>query len=262
MVISVASSGVFIGGKTGSSTFIPNPTIAHIPIATLSGNIISAAPEASSIIVGSKTAFLNGPPVTVGGSVFKFIPTGVVVADTDGKSSSTFAVPTFLPSSPGQSEFVVNGIHVSVSAGASTIVIGHQTITYGGPLITLSNHDVLSLGPSGLIIQMPSGRVSTVTMAVSTTARAASKGIGSIIASSRSPNLSIVDHTNSFELSVGGLGNSTTPAPSTTSTQSSEAQVSSTTSVSIAIPTGSGGRVDIRNGLVWMAGCYLMGLVP
>jgi hypothetical protein len=86
---------------------------------------------------------------------------------------------------------MIDGILVSVPAGASTIVIGGQTITSGGSLITLSNHDVLSLGPSGLEIQMPGGGVTTVTVAASTAAPLAadsgttstSMGLASIIAS-------------------------------------------------------------------------------
>lgn len=261
VVISVAASGIFIGGKTGSSSFIPNPTIVPIPIATMNGKVISAVPEATSVIVGTKTAFLKGPPVTVDGSVFKLTPTGVVVVDGSGKSSSTFVVPTFGPSPPGASPFMIDGFLVSVPVGASTIVIGDQTITYGGPLVTLSNHDVLSLGPSGLVIQMPSGGVSTVTIAASSTVRAAgsktrtstTKGIASVIASSMSSKPCAMGPADPYDFTVGGLGNATSSA--------SQSQTFGTTSAPAPIPTSVGSRVDIRKALVWMAGCLLVGSV-
>lgn len=193
MIVSVDSSGVHIGGKSGSSTFVPNPTIAPIPIATVGNNVISAAPEATSIVIGTKTAFLNGPPVTIGESVYKLTPSGLVVVGA-GKTSSIFVLPTLAPSIPlDYSTFRINGKLVSAYAGASTIVIGDQTVSMGGPLVTLSNHDVLSLGPGGLVIQMPSGGVSTVVIAPSTYSTATkskttstSKGMASIIASSMS----------------------------------------------------------------------------
>jgi hypothetical protein len=181
-------------------------------------------------------------------------------------------VPTFGPSSPSASEFVLDDMHVTVHPGASTIVIGEQTITYGGPLVTLSNHDVLSLGPAGLVIQMPSGKVSTVTVPASTSAQitssqtaSASKSIGSIIASSELSKFmyeSRIVLANSSELIVGGLGNTTASAQSMTSTQSSPSQPPSTTSTSITIPAGSGGRVSIENGSIWIAGCFLMAILP
>lgn len=196
VVVSVAKSGVFIGRKSGSSSFIPNPTIAAVPIGTMGNHVISAAPDATSVTIGTKTAFLNGPPVTVSGSIFRLTPTGVVVVNKDSTSSTTYKVPSFGSPSSSDSKLVIDGIIISIESGASTIAIGDQTITYGGSLVTLSNHDVLSLGPSGLVIQMPSGGVSTVTIPPSTTAQdsgstmrgmstgSQSTGIGYIIASS------------------------------------------------------------------------------
>ena len=271
VVVVVATSGIHISSVSGSSSFIPNPTIAPVPIATIGNTVISAAPGATSVVIGTKTAFLSGPPVTVGGSVFSLAPTAVVVVGTDGKSSSAFALPTFGTPPPSPSTFKIDGTLVTVPVGATTIVIGDQTITNGGSLITLSNHDVLSLGPSGLIIQMPSGLVSTVTVppspvayAIDTTTSSTSKGIASIIASSMSKYLSIIEPTDADDFTVGGLGNATASSPPNqppASQSTTGASTQATTGAPAQITGNSGSHLDITKALVWMAGCLLLGSV-
>jgi hypothetical protein len=175
---------------------------------------------------------------------------------------------------------MIDGILVSVPAGASTIVIGGQTITSGGSLITLSNHDVLSLGPSGLEIQMPGGGVTTVTVAASTAAPLAadsgttstSMGLASIIASGMSYGLQTMKPANTNVFIVGGLGNgnastpqSQTPAAQLTTGLPSQATTGSpsqaTTIAPPQITASSGSQVDIKRALVWMACCLLAGWV-
>jgi hypothetical protein len=41
-------------------------------------------------------------------------------------------------------------------------VVGDQTATVGGPVITLSGHVVASAAPSWLVVQLPDGEVSTI----------------------------------------------------------------------------------------------------
>jgi len=121
---------------------------------------------------------------------------------------------------------------ISAPPGALTVVIEGQTVTMEGGLATLSNHDVLSYGPSGIVIQMPGGGVSTVTMGMNTTAPdssvmpSSSKAIGSIIAS------------------IGGMGNSTTEP--TTFISSPPTQLP-------AVTTSSTSRIYVSTKLRWVA---------
>jgi hypothetical protein len=126
-------------------------------------------------------------------------PSGIVIGHASGGPASTFALPTIAASQQSAPTQInadvvatVDGFTFSASAGASTVVIGDQTVSMGGQLVTLSNNDVVSLGPSGLVIQMPGGGVSTMLIPGSTATAPASSssttsnGIAAIIASSTS----------------------------------------------------------------------------
>ncbi|KAM3075651.1 hypothetical protein ACMFMG_007784 [Clarireedia jacksonii] len=175
VVVSVGSSNLVIGLESyvlptsapiASTQVQPTTPVA---IVTLSGDsVISAAPGASSVVVGSQIASIGGAAVTEGGNVVKLTPSGVEIGDTDNNAVSTYSIPAALPS-PQQSSIpvnvgVVNGQSISVIPGStqqsSIAVIGDQTITLGGPAATLSGGvNVASLGSSGVIIQAPSGTI-------------------------------------------------------------------------------------------------------
>jgi hypothetical protein len=53
---------------------------------------------------------------------------------------------------------------VIATAGASNIIIGTQTATLGGQPITLANKDVVILASSAVVVQMPGGGDSTVSL--------------------------------------------------------------------------------------------------
>jgi hypothetical protein len=167
VVVSVGTSGIYVGG-TGSSDstgYYANPTIPPVAIATVASQIISAAPGATNVVVGSQTASLGGAPITVSGSVIQLTPSGVVINDASGGAASTYAIPTLADATDVVSPTpiaTIGGQVISAAAGDSTVVINGQVVTAGGALVTLAgSNNVASLGPSGLVIQYPGGSVSS-----------------------------------------------------------------------------------------------------
>jgi hypothetical protein len=87
-------------------------------------------------------------------------PDGLIIQFPSG-SVSTYTLPTPAPTAAGIMG-IVDGYAISAAAGASSLVIGSQTVTLGSSPITLANNDVVSLGPTGLVVQMPGGVVTTM----------------------------------------------------------------------------------------------------
>jgi hypothetical protein len=175
IVVSVGSSNLVVGSESyvlptsgPAQTTQIQPT-TPVAIATLPGDsVISASPGASSIVVGTQIASIGGAAVTEGGNIVKLTPSGVEVGDTDNNAVSTYSIPA-ASSLPQQSSMpvnvgVVNGQSISVAPApaqkSSIAVIGDQTITLGGPAVTISGGaNVASLGSSGVVIQAPSGTI-------------------------------------------------------------------------------------------------------
>jgi hypothetical protein len=199
VVVSVGSSGIYIGGTSSgdSTSFVANPTIPPVAIATVASHTISAAPGATNIVVGSQTATLGGSAITVSGSVIKLTPSGVVVSDGSGDGApNTYAVPTLAGSPdvvPPTAIATIGGQVISAAPGDSTVVINGQAVTSGGAVVTLAgSNNVASLGPSGLIIQYPSGAVSTYTLPTAAPSVGAIVGTVAGIAVSASAGASVI----------------------------------------------------------------------
>jgi hypothetical protein len=199
VVISVGSSGVFIGGTSqgDSTSFFPNPTLPPRPpppppteIAVIGSQTISAAPGDSTLVIGDQTITSGGSAVTLAGqhNVASLGSSGLVV-NFPGGTVSTFTLPT---ATPDWVTTTVDAMTVSASAGGSVVLVGSQAVTSGGSAVTVGN-DVVSLGASGLEVMMPGGRVTTVSFASKAEASTAvggttsSNALGSIIASSMYP---------------------------------------------------------------------------
>ena len=116
---------------------------------------------------------------------------GVYIAGSDS-SSTYYPLPTTAATPPAPTGGagvvgIVDGYTISAVPGESAVVIGGQTVTFGGSLITLADHDVVSLGPNGLVVQMPGGGVTTISVALASAVDATAssgKGVGGAIASS------------------------------------------------------------------------------
>jgi hypothetical protein len=89
VVISVATSGVYIGGTDSSSSYFPNPTIVPVPIATIANSVIYANPGATAVVVGSQTMSINGPAVTFSSKAIQLTPSNIVISDINSGSVST-----------------------------------------------------------------------------------------------------------------------------------------------------------------------------
>jgi len=159
VVVSVASSGVYVG--TGASaSFIASPTTppshqnnagAPAPVVTYNGEVIHAVPGATTLVIKGQTLTAGGPPVTISGTdnVAIFSNNGLII-QYPGGTASYFPLPT---AAPAQLEAQLDG---------STVVYEGKTLAVGGPPAFLADNVVASLGPSGLIIQKPSGIESTI----------------------------------------------------------------------------------------------------
>lgn len=176
MIVSVDSSNILVGSETYSIPDItpisssPAQGSTAVVIATLSGNtVISVAPGASSIIIGTQTVYIDGPTVTEGANVVRLTPSGVEIGNTNNPITSTYHIPT-VPLIPQNSVSVnvgVVGVHsISVKAislkGLSAAVVGGQTISIGGPAAILTGSNIASLGASGVIIQAPAQIITTI----------------------------------------------------------------------------------------------------
>jgi len=162
VVVSVGSSGIHVG--TGASaTYIANPTIpplapptdgALTPVVTLNGEVIHAKPGATTLVIKEQTLTAGGPPVTLSGTdnVAILSHNGLII-QYPGGSASYFSLPTVAPMQPQPSK------------DASIVVYEGNTLSVGGPPATMTDNAVVSLGPSGVVIQRPSGTESTIPLA-------------------------------------------------------------------------------------------------
>lgn len=87
-----------------------------------------------------------------------------LVVQFSGGGVSTFTLPSTSATAAPASITTVTaaGYTLTASAGASNVVLGTQTVALGGEPVTMANNDVVSLGSSGVVIQMPGGQVTTV----------------------------------------------------------------------------------------------------
>lgn len=168
--VAVSSSSIIgpvVPNPVISNPVAPNP-IAPVPV--VSEPIIPAPPNPSPVIVpgpanpdlpSSRANSVQGGslqpvvPVTVIGSqtfVFGPSPTVVIVG------GSSFTIPGTVTATPVSRPLTING-QVVTPDSKSKFVIGSQTLTPGGPAITLSG-TVISIAPgaSGVLVEPLSGQ--------------------------------------------------------------------------------------------------------
>lgn len=146
---SVAPTGVVVIGPSGTQT-IPFQTGAGQAIITVGGSTLVAGP--SGIVVAPGTTLHPGDaPITVDGTTISVGPSGVVVVGPDGVTS-TVALPTGASGSSVLTLTLGNGDVVTAKSSNGQVVIGDVTLTLGGPAATLPGGQVVSLGPSGVVV--------------------------------------------------------------------------------------------------------------
>ncbi|KAM3073701.1 hypothetical protein ACMFMF_006904 [Clarireedia jacksonii] len=161
--------------------------VAPIPIATVGSEVISAAPGDSAIVIGSQTASLQGQPITVSSSIIQLTPSGLAIINVDGGSSSIYTLPSpgkataSAAQNPQPIATLPNAQVVSASAGASTLLVGSQTLTFGGPAVTLAGSEsIATFAADGLVIEGSSGEKSTYAIPSSFATAAASQPLATI----------------------------------------------------------------------------------
>ena len=95
-------------------------------------------------------------------------PTGSTGSAAVTTSANATTAPISAPSAAGVVGTIA-GIPITASAGAREIAIASQTITLGGPPITITGDNVVGLGPNGIWVQMPGGGMSTITLGAAPT---------------------------------------------------------------------------------------------
>lgn len=152
---------------TTSNTEESTPTVPAViltssptpsAVATLSNSIIISA-SGSGIVIGSQTLTVGASAVTIpGGEIVSLAPTGVVVSNSDSGVVTTYLIPAVQETSTS------TPVHTVSALGSSAAVIADQTINLGGPAVTLSGAEVVSLGSSGIVLQAPSGIITTISV--------------------------------------------------------------------------------------------------
>lgn len=160
-VMSLSPTGLVVLNDGKSSTYTistsgPNPGNPASLLTLPSGQVITAIPGASSLVIGTQTLIVNGPPITVPGQgVMSLSPSDLVIVQN--------SVPTI---NPGNSESILtlaSSQIVTAKLGASTLVVGTQTLTVDGPALTIPGQGIMSLSPTGLVI-INNGIITTLSL--------------------------------------------------------------------------------------------------
>jgi hypothetical protein len=148
--------------------------IAPVPIATVGSEVISAVPGASAVVIGGQTASLQGQPITISSSVIQLTPSGLAIVNPDSGSSIIYTLPTSAEAVPSAAikpqpiATLPNAQVISASAGASTLLVGSQTLTQGGPAVTLAgSNSIATFAADGLVIEGSSGEKTTYALPAS-----------------------------------------------------------------------------------------------
>jgi len=148
--------------------FTPPVLPATTPVVTLPNSaVVSIIPGGSSVVVGGQTLG-QGQALTTGVAVVSLGLSGVVISNTANGQVTTNPIPAAAPTPATQlpSVGVVFGVTISAELVQPTVaVIGGplttQSISIGGPQVTIFDAQVATLATSGLVIAAPNGVVST-----------------------------------------------------------------------------------------------------
>ena len=144
--VSLGPSHLVVGGSD-SHQLVPtarpaNPSIIHIGgqsvvLPTLGGD--------SGVVIGSETASVGGPEITISNTPVSLAPNHLVV----GSSSYALAA---VPGSSRPASITIAGQGIIIpTQGASALNIGSQVIPVDGPAVTISDTPI-SLGSSALVV--------------------------------------------------------------------------------------------------------------
>ncbi|KAB8304448.1 hypothetical protein EYC80_003843 [Monilinia laxa] len=188
-IASLGASGGVIQAPEGTITAIPVPSGQTDPVnmAIVNGQTISVVAGSFSLgvsmaIVAQQTISVGGPAATLsGGQIASLGTSGVVIKASNGYST-TIPVPssTTPVSSAGSVPVGVDGgqiMSVEVIQSGSGAIMAGQTLSYEGPIATISGGNVVTLGVNGVVVQAPGGKATTIPRSTTYFASASDKAI-------------------------------------------------------------------------------------
>ncbi|ESZ97341.1 hypothetical protein SBOR_2271 [Sclerotinia borealis F-4128] len=206
VIMSEDSSNIFVGSEsyivpTALSVLSNLINLANIDV--VNGQIISIATGSS--ISGAPIATVAGQTISSGGSAAtlyegKIASLGVdgVVIQGSGGYCTTIPIPN--PTAPVTPASLIDigilgGHTISVGdmKGNSVAIVAGQTLSYGGPIATLSGGNIVSLGVNGVVIQAPSGKATTIPIPKTASASASDKAIKTLESGAPTTSSSALD---------------------------------------------------------------------
>jgi hypothetical protein len=132
-------------GPTSGAAPVPSPTISSGPSSTL---LVLPTTSTTSETPGGDVNSPGNQASSTPSSIST--PTLVIIAPSEQLSSSAEITLSYSP--PTTVITLANSAIISAAAGASSVVIGSQTIYANSAAITVSGQGVVSLAPSGLVV--------------------------------------------------------------------------------------------------------------
>ena len=136
--VSFGSAGLIIGSSTVPSVKFSSST--PYPIFTLAGQLLTATPLGSELVIAGQTLSIGGPVATVSGTPVSLASAGLII----GTSTIPLA-PT------EQLGFTIASQAYTATPSGSVVILAGQTLSISGPAATISGTPV-SLASAGLII--------------------------------------------------------------------------------------------------------------
>ncbi|KAL9077053.1 MAG: hypothetical protein Q9157_003501 [Trypethelium eluteriae] len=150
-----ANARLGLGGDNGAGNAIVQAAAGTGAVLTLGSQTLTALDEpghSGIVVIGSQTLSLGGPLATIDGHVMSVGSNGLVI---DGSSTVALATPLTADSGSGTKATAVVSLGSDVVTASEEsngdMVIGTQTLSVGGPALTIDGH-VFSDGPNGVVI--------------------------------------------------------------------------------------------------------------
>ena len=138
--VSKIPTGIIMGAP---SVPAPTPQIVQPALPSNVAGEPASRLNPTAVVIGTQTAVLGGPAVTISSTPISLVPAGIVIG------TSLIALPTARPLSP-QLPSMIAGEPAS-NLNPTGVVIGTQTAVLGGPAITISSVPI-SVVPAGIVI--------------------------------------------------------------------------------------------------------------
>jgi hypothetical protein len=172
-VVSLSPSGIVIinNGLTTTRPLHVVAPIANTPLFTL------------ATVFNGQTLTLNAPATFIPGiGTISLSPSGVIIINNDITITST--IPGFLPTLtlayplPAITVTIASETHILSAISPSTCIIDNQTLKLSGPLATVAGNQVVEFKEEGVVVQIPGGGVTTISIGTTPSTAALGPGTG------------------------------------------------------------------------------------